>query len=175
MKLKKISQSTHINTSADNLWSVLLQFGDVSQFHAGVNSSCKETGSENQASLGTERTCKVVDLGLKITLKERIVDFVEGKSYRYEVYEWKNFPIQKMYFAFTILESDDEGSQLELAIEYKAKPAVLTPLMAGKIRKMISEILLGYKHFAETGEKRVPIKQLKNRYTTQANSQMQYG
>jgi hypothetical protein len=157
------------------VWEILSQYGDVSGFHAGVVESHREEGNENAASLGCERVCNIVDMGLKITLKERIVDFVEGRSYRYDVYEWKNFPIRKMTFGFTILGGEPPCTTLAIDIDYEARPAFLTPLMAGKMRRLARNVLLGYKHYTETGERRVPIKALKARYKKMERLEAQYG
>lgn len=175
MKLKKIHHEMMIQTTPARMWEILSQYGDVSHFHAGVVESHKETGSENLASLGCERVCNIVDMGLKIMLKERIVDFKEGRSYKYEVYEWKNFPIQKMLFGFTILGENQGHTTLAIDIEYKAKPAFLTPLMAGKMKKLAHDVLLGYKHYTETGEKRAAIKQIKRKYKNHQVAVAQYG
>lgn len=164
MKLRNVHQEIAINTTPDKMWSVLSQYGDVSSFHAGVMESCKLEGSENSASSGCERICNLVDMGLNIMLKERIINYVEGKGYQYEVYEWKNFPVQKMLFSFAIKEGQSGKSVLRIDIDYKARPAFLTPLMIGKMKKLMKDVLLGYKHYAETGEKRVPIKALRKIY-----------
>ncbi len=166
MKLRKIHYQLQVDITAEKMWQVLSRYGDVSQFHAGVKQSYSQTGSINSASMGAERVCHIVDMGLKITLKERITEYEEGRYYKYEVYEWKNFPIQKMIFAFTIIDSNDSYSTLGIDIEYLAKPAFLTPLMAGKMKNLACDILLGYKHFAETGINNVPIKKLKKKYTS---------
>jgi len=175
MKLKNIHEEIQINTSPENMWAILSQYGNVSNFHAGVMESHKEQGSKNQASLGCERVCKIVDLGLHITLKERIIDFVEGQSYKYEVYEWKNFPIQKMYFSFSIINATKSDVVLALDINYRAKPAFLTTLMVGKMHRMAHDILLGYKHHAQTGETRAPIKRLKVKYKALPGAEVQHG
>ena len=175
MKLKNIHEEIKIQASPEQMWKVISQYGDVSNFHAGVVKSYKTGDSSNQASLGCERVCEIVDLGLNITLKERIVDFVEGKSYKYEVYEWKNFPLRRMLFGFTIVEISPNQTVLAVDIEYKAKPAILTPLMAGKMRSLARDVLLGYKHYAETGEIRVPIKALRTRYKTHQFGEVEYG
>jgi hypothetical protein len=175
MKLKKIHQEMQIQTSSEKMWNILSQYGDISRFHGGVVESHKEQGSEDVASLGCERICNIVDLGLHITLKERIVDYVEGESYQYEVYEWKNFPIKKMLFGFKINKINEVSTLLAIDIDYKAKPAFLTPLMAGKMKRLARDVLLGYKHYAETGEMRVPIKKLKSKYKSQFQTEVQYG
>lgn len=164
MKLKKIHAEIAVRTTPEKMWEVLSQYGDVYRFHAGVVESHADGNSQNTAVLGCERVCNIVDMGLKIMLKERIVDYVEGKSYRYDVYEWKNFPIRKMLFGFTILRSGPTGTTLAIDIEYRAKPAILTPLLAPKMRKLAHDVLLGYRHYAETGESRVPIKKLVKLY-----------
>ena len=158
MKLKNIHGEILINATPKRLWEVMTEYGDVSNFHAGVKESHHAEGSGNEASLGCERVCNIVDMGLKIVLKERIIDYVEGKSYQYEVYEWKNFPLRKMFFTFTIENNSQENTRLRIDIDYKAKPAFLTPLMVGKMRRLVKDVLLGYKHYTETGEKRTPIK-----------------
>jgi len=177
MKLKKIHEEIHVNTNPEKMWEVLSQYGDVSKFHAGVMESHNIEGSDNQASLGCERVCNIVDMGLRIQLLERIVEYEEGYSYKYEVYKWKNFPIRTMLFGFAILSGGHASTRLSLDIEYRAKPAILTPLLAGKMRKLARDVLLGYKHYAETGEKRVPIRQLKKKYRDSNNgvTGMQYG
>lgn len=175
MKLRNIHYEMHIDVTPQTMWLILTQYGDVASFHGGVAKSYKEQGSDNKAELGGERICNIVDLGLHITLKERITHYVEGESYQYEVYEWKNFPIQKMSFGFKILDTTLSHTTLALDIDYKAKPAILTPLLAGKMRRLARDILLGYKHYAETGEARVPIKNLKNRYQDSKYAEVSHG
>ncbi len=175
MKLKNIHAEIKIHATPEKLWQVLSRYGDVSQFHGGVHESHSEGESKSDASLGCERVCNIVDMGLKIQLKERIVDYVEGISYRYDVYEWKNFPVQKMLFGFTILDSSANRTTLAIDIDYLAKPAWLTLILAPKMRKLARDVLLGYKHYAETGEKRVPLKALKLRYNRAGAGLVQFG
>jgi len=164
MKLKTVSSEINISATREKVWEVLSQYGNVSSFHGGVNKSYPEQGSEDKASLGGERICHVVDSGIKITLEERIIEYVEGEYYKYEVYKWKNFPIQKMFFTFRIKSADQGSAILQLDIDYKSKPAFLTWLMQGKTRRLTQNILLGYKHFIETGKRNTSIKELKRKY-----------
>ncbi len=164
MKLKNIYEEIPVNVTPEKMWESLSHFGDVSNFHAGVEKSYSVEGSNNVAELGCERICNVVDMGMNIVLKERIYNYVEGESYQYEVYEWKNFPIRKMLWGFKIKTDAQGNTLLRIDIDYKAKPAFLTPLMAGKMKKMAHDVLLGYKHFTETNEKKVPIKSLRKKY-----------
>lgn len=174
MKLKNINDEIHINVSTEKMWTILSQYGEVSNFHAGVKESYHEVGNNNEASLGCERVCNIVDMGLNIVLKERIINYVEGEGYQYEVYEWKNFPLRKMLFGFTIKQGASDSAILRIDVDYKAKPAFLTPLMAGKMRRLVKDVLLGYKHYAETGQKRTPIKTLRKKYPVHTTSVLQH-
>lgn len=175
MKLKKIQQKMRIDVTAERMWEILAQYGDVSQFHAGVVASQSLSGSDSQAAPGCERICHIMDMGLHITLKERIVEYNEGDSYTYEVYEWKNFPLRKMLFGFQILRTHKPYVVLAINIAFRARPAFLTPILAGKMRRLAKDVLLGYKHYAETGARRVPIKQLKAHYKSAPQIEVQYG
>lgn len=141
------------------------RYGDVAQFHAGVEKTTSINGSSNEAYLGADRVCNIHDMGMHIVLKEKIIDFKEGESYRYEVYETKNFPVKALYFEFRIRKSDDNNSAyLRLDIDYKGKPAFITPLLKPKMQKLTRDVLLGYKEYIETGSQNVPIKELRKRY-----------
>ena len=164
MKLKNIHKEIPVNVTPEKMWTVLSHYGDVSSFHAGVEESYRVEGSIDEAGVGCERVCNIVDMGLQIQLKERITEFEEGKGYRYEVYEWKNFPIQKMFFGFTIQQDIFGKTLLRIDIDYRANPALLTPLMAWKMKRLASDVLLGYKHHTETGENNTPIKLLRRKY-----------
>lgn len=164
LSLRHVAYAVEIGADAEKIWAVLSQYGNVSKFHAGVHESHRVEGNPNQAGEGCERVCNIVDMGLNIQLMERIVDYQEGRSYRYEVYEWKNFPISKMFFGFTIQPSTSAATVLRIDIDYRGRPAFLTPLLAPKMRKLARDVLLGYKHYIESGEARVPIKALRVRY-----------
>jgi len=169
MKLRNIHDEITVNVTTADMWTVLARYGDVSTFHGGVKESFHVSGSKDTAEIGGERICNIVDMGLKIQLKERITNYVEGESYQYEVYEWKNFPVRKMLFSFAITQDKQGNAILKLDIDYKAKPAFLTPLMAGKMKKLARDILLGYKHYAETGEINRSIKSLRKKYRDSLN------
>lgn len=164
MKLRNINEEMPINVSPNKMWEILALFGDVSDFHAGVKESYNVDRSDKKAEMGRERICNIVDMGLKIQLKERITKYHEGVGYQYEVFEWKNFPLYKMTFGFAISKDSHGKALLRIDIDYKAKPAFLTPLMVWKMKSLAHDILLGYKHYAETGEKNISIKLLRKKY-----------
>ena len=75
---------------------------------------------------GTERTCLVPNGKHEVTLVERITNFSEGEYYSYEVFDWKNFPLQAMFFAFEIVEKGSGNRVLQLSQHYRLKPGFRT-------------------------------------------------
>jgi len=85
MKLKHIRREMQIQATPERLWEILSQYGDVSSFHSGVVESHAVTGSSNTASKGCERVCNIVDMGMKVMLKERIdMKSMNGKTFHFE-------------------------------------------------------------------------------------------
>ena len=160
VKLTEVKTSINIDSSSEKTWEVLSHYGDVSTFHGGVEKSVNHSGSTNKAALGAERTCDILDGKKEVVLKERITEYKEGSHYRYEVFDWKNFPLKMMFFGFSVKKIKHDRSQLHLIINYRLKPGFMTNMMKWKIRKLEREILLGYKHYIETGERNTPIQLL---------------
>lgn len=160
VKLTEVITSILVDTTVENAWDVLSLYGDVSTFHAGVEKSVNHEGSQNKAALGAERTCDILDGKKEVVLRERITEFVEGSHYRYEVFDWENFPLKVMFFGFKIEKVTNETTKLSLTINYRLNPGFMTNLMKWKIKKLEKEILTGYKNYMETGDKNVPIKEL---------------
>lgn len=160
VKLTVVTTSVNIDAPRKKVWNALSQFGNVSSFHFGVELSFAGKDSGDKARLGAERTCNVLDGKTEITLVERITEFEEGHCYRYQVFEWKNFPLKVMFFGFSIEESTDGSVALSLIQNYRLKPGFMSGLMKWKIRQMQRRILLGYKHYVETGEANIPEKDI---------------
>lgn len=160
IKLTKVETETMIKASPELVWDTLAQYGNVSSFHFGVDLSVHGDNSSDKAELGAQRTCHVRDGKTKITLVEKITEYEQGKFYRYQVVDWENFPLNVMFFAFSIRQNSKGETMLSLMQDYRLKPGFLTGLMKWKIRAMQRQILLGYKYFIETGEKNIPKKEI---------------
>jgi len=161
VQLTAVTTSININASKEKTWETLSRYGDVSTFHAGVEKSINHEGYSNKAALGVERTCDVLDGKKEVILHEKITEYQEGNFYRYEVFDWKNFPLKMMFFAFRVQQIDENNSKLILTINYRLNPGFISNLMKWKINKMERDILTGYKNYIETGDKNIPIKNLK--------------
>lgn len=162
IRLTEVKTSIIIDASPEKTWEALSHFGDVSTFHAGVERSVNGSDSANEAALGVERTCDILDGKREVILRERITEYEEGSFYRYEVFDWENFPLKMMFFAFSVSRVNNDKSKLSLTINYRLNPGIMTNLMKWKIKKMEKDILTGYRSYIETGEKNIPIKILEN-------------
>lgn len=164
MKLKTVQYEMVVNVTPQQAWEVLADYGDVASFHPQLESSRSLNGSSSKAALGCDRECVIPNGKKKVVVKEKIYDFVEGQYYTYDVYEWKNFPLNAMHNTFGV-KTNREGKTIIYQItDFRLKPAFLTGFMKGKIRSSARDSLLGYKHFMETGERNANIEVLRKKY-----------
>lgn len=164
MKLTTVQYEMVVNTTPQRAWDVLANYGDVASFHPQLESSTSLNGSSIKAELGCDRECVIPDGKRRITVREKIIDFVEGEYYTYDVYFWKNFPLNKSHNTFGVKKNQEGKTIIYSKIDFRLKPGFLTYLMKGKVRSSARESLLGYKHYLETGEKKANMKVLKEKY-----------
>ena len=164
MSLTNVHYEMLMEAPVEDVWNAIRQYANVAEFHGGVERTTNVNGGTDEAYLGANRVCYIHDMGLDIVLKEKIIKFNEGSSYRYEVYETKNFPVQDLYFEFSIHGHDESKSYLHLDIDYKAKPSFLTNILKPKIKTLARDVLLSYKEYIETGAENVPAKKLRKKY-----------
>ncbi len=165
IRLKIIEYEMVVNVAPEKAWEILASYGDVGTYHAGLNSSSSINGSPNEAEMDCERICYIPRTKRKeIMVKEKIIAIKEGEYYTYDVYEWENFPIKKMHNTFGVKTNDKGETVIYQITNFRMKPGFLTGLMKGRLRKGAREALISYKHYMETGEKRVALKELKKTY-----------
>jgi len=155
IKLTEINYQVKVDETPEQVWAVLAQYGNVASFHTGIAESSQIEGSNNEVSMGSERSCTIYDGKRKIDIKERVTEIEHGKYYRYEVYDWVNFPLKKMFNGFGVKQDENGNTILYQVQNYRLKPGFLTGIMKGKLKKGARETLIFYKHFMETGEKNV--------------------
>ncbi len=154
VKLTEVTYQLKVDATLEYVWAVIAQYGNIASFHSGVAESGKVGKSSNEVSMGCERSCTIYDGKRKIDIKERVTEIEKGKYYRYEVYEWVNFPLKKMFNGFGV-KKDAEGNTILYQVQnYRLKPGFLTGMMKGKLKKGARETLIMYKHYIETGEKK---------------------
>jgi hypothetical protein len=159
MKLTRLEYEVPVDVPASQAWQGLARFVDVAEFHPGV---LKSTALDAQHhGVGARRTCLLPD---NVTVHERVIEWKEGSHYVYDVYDWKNFPLAKMHATFGVRSDGISRSLIYNIIDFRLRPAILTPLLKGKLKRSMREVLLGYKHFLETAERRGDRKAIRLRY-----------
>ena len=160
MKLAHLEYEMPVDVSTEKAWEVLARFTDVGDFHPGVLKSM--ANGAKRSGLDTDRTC---ELPGKVIVHERIYEWNEGSSYRYDVYAWKKFPLKKMLTTFGVRrKAGSPHVWIYQVVDYRLSPGFLTTIMKGKLRTALRDTLLGYKHFMETGEANADMKTLRKRY-----------
>ena len=134
---------------------MIAQYGNIATFHSGIAESGNIGTSIDEVSMGCERFCTIYDGKRRIDIKERVTEIEVGKYYRYEVYEWVNFPLKKMFNGFGVKKDANGDTILYQVQSYRLKPGFLTGIMKGKLQRGSRETLIFYKHFIETGERNV--------------------
>jgi hypothetical protein len=165
MKLSTVKYEMIVDVDSQTAWDALANFGDVGSHHPQVKRSKPLNGSKNEALLGSDRECIIIDGKKEIMVREKIIDFVASEYYTYEVYDWKNFPLKKMTITFGVKKNSQGKTVIYQKTDFRLKPGFLTYIMKGKLRNGAREGLLGYKHFLETGEQKTDIKVLRKKYT----------
>ena len=163
-KLQSVAYEVPVSVTTQQAWKVLTDFGNAGSFHSQLESSKSLNGTSPRAELGCERECIIPDGKKKIMVRERIIELVEGQYYTYEVYEWKNFPINTFYVTFGVKTDEDGKTIVYQRNDYRLKPGFLTGMMKGKLRNGAREGVLAYKHYMENGEAHADMELIKQKY-----------
>lgn len=156
-----------IDRSVDEVWNeVAGNFVNIADIVKSVNSS-RSLNPAITTGLGAERQCELEFQGKHILLKERIIDFKECGDHReftYDVYESVGIPL-KSYNTWVVRKGDDGKTYLGTVSIFRAKFALLTALIAKKLQKTgLREGILAYKHYLETGARKLDPEKLNELY-----------
>lgn len=163
-KNKIIHNKVVVEGSPQEVWKVLKAYGDVSSFNATIDESYMLNEGSGNAELGAEREIHIPNGINNIINKERIVDFVDGVYYTYDVYDTENFPIRQMEVTYGV-RMDNRGRTILFSKTYfKLNNRINTKLLKGKIIKGNMDSLLAFKYFIENGDNNSDIKSLRKRY-----------
>lgn len=156
-----VSEEVSVAATVDDVWAeVSGNFVHGADIAKSLNASHGLSGDLVEG-LGAERYLNIDFLGRTIEAKERIVDFRESESVReftYDVYETTGAPIGiKTYNTWYVRKAEDGKTRLGAVFILRANIAILTGLVAKKLAESgsVRTGLLTYKHYVETGEKKV--------------------
>jgi len=163
-KLEVLENKIVVHNSHEAVWEALSSFGNVSKFHTTIDDSMALNGTKDIAKLGVEREVQIPDGINNIINKERIVTFMDGVYYTYEVYESENFPTKKMLITYGVRIDSKGRTILFSKTFYKLNNGLNTKFLKRKLKRFGMDSLLAYKYYIETGERNTDIKILRKRY-----------
>ncbi|MFK8057332.1 MAG: hypothetical protein AB8F78_14505 [Saprospiraceae bacterium] len=166
-KFHVIYEEVAIDKTVDEVWGeVSGNFMHIAEITEGINFTRNLSG-DITSGLGAERLCNLDIQGKTMEIKERIIDFKgtgDHREFTYDVYEsTKGFV--KTYGTWIVKKGSDGRTYLASAFIFRAKFSPMTGLVEKKLRKIgLRTGILSYKHYLETGEKKVAPEKLVKLY-----------
>ena len=163
-KLKILNDEVVVDVTPEEAWAVIDSYGDVGSYHSGISSSKSLEGSMTEGSMGCSRQCTIENGKKDVVVDEKIVEYVDGKYYRYEVTRFENFPAEVFFNTFGVKVNGEGKTVIYVRSEYRMNSGLMTTMAKGKLSKGNHAALIAYKHYMETGEENVDPKILKKKY-----------
>lgn len=169
-KFRVLYNEVAIDKTVDEVWNeIALNFINIDQIVKDVNfTRCLSGGITS--GLGTKRLCNLNFQGKTIEIKEEIIEYRDCGDHReftYDVYEAPDIPL-KNYVTWLVRKGDDGKTYLGSAFIFRANIGFLTGAAAKKLKKGGLEAgVLAFKHYLETGEKKVDPEKLIELYPMQ--------
>lgn len=150
--MTRIYHNIRINAPKEKVWSILADLGAIQNFNPGVKKSYYV--SEEKQGPGASRVCELIPLG---SIKETATAWQEGESFALDIRPLSPIPPLKQAVGRFTLKADGQHTIITLAMEYNLKFGPLGVLLnalafKSQFRRGLSDLLLGLKHHAETGE-----------------------
>lgn len=166
-KFRVLYNEVAIDKTVEEVWNeVAGNFMNIAEIMEGINYTQCLSG-DIVTGLGADRLCNLDFQGKTIEIKERIIDFKECGDHReftYDVYESTGSPI-KNYATWIVRKGNDGKTYLGSAFIFRANFGPLTGLVEKRLKKVgLRSGVLAYKHYLETGEKKVDAKRLNELY-----------
>jgi hypothetical protein len=169
-KFHVLHQEVEIGATVEAVWAeVAGNFVKSGEIAASIYESRCLSGELTQG-LGAERFLDFDFQGTRVKAKERIVDYRDCgdmREFTYDVYESKGSPLTvKVYITWVVRKAMNGKTYLGTAFIFRANISFLTGIIGQQLAKSESlrTGLLTYKHFIETGEKRVSDEKLNEIY-----------
>jgi hypothetical protein len=141
----KMRMSVCINAPAEKVWSVL---GDFASVHVWVDAIERSYCPGNARGVGATRVCELK----QGTIRERVVEWDEGRSFRYRA---ENAPLLKSAMNQWSIESLGEQTLVISSSEAELKGGVfgrlIEPILKGFFKRMGAQSMASLKYLIENG------------------------
>ena len=164
-KSKVIYNEVIVDGNPQEVWSVLKAYGGVSDLNATIDESFMLNEGTGEAEIGAEREVHIPNGINNIINKERIVAYVDGVYYTYEVYDTENFPTTEMEVTYGVRRNGSGQTILFSRTEYQMNNYLNTRMYKSKLKKSNFDSLLSFKNYIETGQMNTDLKELRKQYS----------
>ena len=165
-ELNATAYEVEVNGTIEEVWKALAdEYINVDQISIGIVESGPVDDHPTTGN-GAVRYCDINFKGKELNIKEKIVDWKvdeTNKEFMYDVYEWKNYPLKKMYQVWGVREANGKVYVYN-KIYYKMKNGFLNMMSGGLMKKLAKDGVTMVKHYVETGEGNVDQKVLRKKY-----------
>lgn len=172
-KFHLLYEEVVIDKSVEEVWNeVAGNFTEGGEIASSINASKGLSGALING-LGAERYLNINFQGKILEVKERIIDYQDCGDHReftYDVYEAKGSPVKvKTYNTWSVRKGEDGKTYLGNLFIFRANFGLLSGIVGKKLAQSgsIRTGLLTYKHYLETGEKKVDAEKLNRLYPQQ--------
>jgi hypothetical protein len=145
-KFRKVTIGVDINASKEEVWDVLFnRFGEVNNFNPLIEGS--QPSNDISGEVGAERIC---DLDSKNAIHEKITGARGNESFDVDIIKGNMPFINKAKATFDLKAVNENQTNVNLIMNFTAKPAFMVPMMKIMMPKMLRKMLIGLKYHLET-------------------------
>lgn len=146
------SSTIYVDAPKDAVWTILADLGGIQKFHPGVRKSYYTT--EQHEDVGAARVCELLPMGV---IEEKAVEWKDGDYYVLTIDPLKKAPPFKKAYGRLATQEEGTGTRVTMTLDYTLKFGPLGKLLDAamvrpRMQKVVPTVLLGLKHYAETGE-----------------------
>ncbi len=149
----RVTHST--KASPEACWALMADFGNIDFFNPHLSES-RLIGGSQQHGVGTERQCDLK--GGRGYIRERIIDWQEGRSYTVDIYDG-SMPVDDMHTTLGLEPRPGGGTELFMETTYRPRYGVLGTIadvlmIRRMLRGMLLTVIAGRPHKALGGPHR---------------------
>ena len=157
-----IENSMEVNSSVEEAWAVLSDFGGTGSFHILYDETTLLHGKTDRAELGSERESLMPDGMFNVILKERVVNVVDGSQLTFKIYDSEKSSLESMLVTYGVVMDKHGKVYIYNRVGFNETSGVWKKFAKRKHDRDSKLSLMSYKHHIETGESEKDLKRLKD-------------
>ena len=148
--MNSLSTVQRIDRPAEDVWELLLDFGNIGAWNPNLSGSRLLDGSPHEG-VGTVRQCDMADG--KNWIRERVVDWEPGRSYTVDIYEG-TMPLAYAQATLGVRKTSSGSSEAYMEMKYRPKYGILgraidVMMMRSMLQRSMDNVVRGLGEAAE--------------------------